>query len=92
MVVFLDLEEDADHEPPELGGEHWLLQGNGKMAALRSNGDGNAAGKKEEGKERENVNREKAVTAALGCYPYVFSDDYIHNYQDLNTKKKLFAE
>lgn len=67
MVVFMDLEDDA--EPPEQGG-HWLpYRGIGDAGNLRYIGlNGRVANGVE---ERENPNKEKPITEALGCYPYL---------------------
>lgn len=76
MVVFLDLEDDV--EPPErFAGEHWLMQSAGMIRNLPSRGinDGNG-----DGEGRENPNREKAVTKALGCYPYVYYSACVFEY------------
>jgi hypothetical protein len=69
MVVFLDLEDDA--EPPEQmrTGEHWSMQ-HGTAGVLRSLSMRRERGVGE-ADERENPNKEKAITRALGCYPYV---------------------
>jgi hypothetical protein len=67
MVVFLDLDDEAV-EPPDQH-RHWLHIPRGNASVLRGlqgieKGDGEEV-------ERENPNREKAITKALGCYPYV---------------------
>lgn len=64
MVVFLDLDDEAV-EPPDQHRDWLRLQrGNaGVLRVLQVNG--------QEEIERENPNREKGVTKALGCYPYV---------------------
>ena len=63
MVVFLDLDDEAV-EPPD---QHWLHLQNGNAGVLR----GLQVHEKGKGDEieRENPNREKACTRALGCYP-----------------------
>jgi hypothetical protein len=64
MVVFLDLEDDA--EPPErFIGEHWLIQNNDMARTLPLRAWNETVGNE----RRENPNREMAVTKALGCYP-----------------------
>jgi len=69
MVVFLDLEDEAS-EPPEQGRGLWLhhQHHHGNAGVLRSLGA--VAGKGAE-MERENPNKEKGLTKALGCWPYV---------------------
>lgn len=62
MVVFLDLEDEA--EPPE----HWLLNNAGVLRTLDL---GDPREKVDVDEERDNPNKQKAVTKALGCYPYV---------------------
>jgi hypothetical protein len=72
MVVFVDL--DDTEEPPERP-PHWLqhqhLGVTGDIALRSFGGDGRTTKDSiNDGPERENPNREKAVTKALGCYPY----------------------
>jgi len=74
MVVFLDLEDEAV-EPPDQHRGYWLRVQRGLQ--LHENGS--------EG-ERENPNREKAITKALGCYPIITS---IASHIDLNTLDAL---
>lgn len=69
MVVFLDLEDDV--EPPGQGA-HWLQHHEGGYAGVMRRLDINAV--ESEGREvveRENPNKKKRITEALGCYPYV---------------------
>ena len=66
MVVFLDLEDEAV-EPPDQQRDYWLRVQRGDDGVLR----GLQLNKKGAEVERENPNREKAITKALGCYPYV---------------------
>jgi hypothetical protein len=66
MVVFLDLEDEAV-EPPDQQRDYWLRVQRGKAGILR----GLQLNEKAAEEERENPNREKAITKALGCYPYV---------------------
>ena len=70
MVVFLDLEDDA--EPPEQmrAREHWSMQ-HGTVGVLRSLSIRGERGV-DVTNERENPNKEKAITKALGCYPYAY--------------------
>lgn len=63
MVVFLDLEDDA--EPPEQPNQWSMYHGNG--GRNRNFGSGGQALGKEV--ERPNPNREMGFTKALGCYP-----------------------
>lgn len=77
MVVFLDLEDEA--EPPEQC--HWLAQHqhhDRAYAGVMRRLDINAAEGEGSGLqlERENPNRTKPITEALGCYPYVSSIVY----------------
>jgi hypothetical protein len=65
MVVFLDLDDEAV-EPPDQHRE-WLHVQRGSAGILRSLN----INKEVEEVERENPNKEKACTKALGCYPYV---------------------
>lgn len=66
MVVFLDLEDE--NEPPEqVRNSHWLIQQHGNADMLRSL---SLREPKEDG-GRENPNKEKGITEALACYPYV---------------------
>lgn len=87
MVVFLDLEDEG--EPPEqLGGEmgmgmnrtHWMMQHHGNVGqdllrglSLGTTRAGIGARGKEMELERDNPNKEKSVTEALACYPYVYT-------------------
>ena len=67
MVVFLDLDDEAV-EPPDQHRDWLHLQRDnaGVLRVLQVNEKG-----KGDEVERENPNREKACTRALGCYPYV---------------------
>ena len=69
MIVFLDLEDEA--EPPELrANSQWLNthhHGNAGVSRLM----GNNGVRDVDALERVNPNKEKAITKALGCYPYV---------------------
>ena len=65
MVVFLDLDDEAV-EPPDQHRD-WLRVRRGNAGVLRGLNINEEAG----GVERENPNKEKACTKALGCYPYV---------------------
>ena len=67
MVVFLDLDDEAV-EPPDQHRD-WLHLPRGNGGVLRGL-HGNEKGNGEE-VERDNPNREKGITKALGCYPYV---------------------
>ena len=68
MVLFVDLDEEA--EPPERAGvtPHWSQLNNGVRRSLSTIKKLNLpeAG----GEARENPNK-NAITQALGCYPYV---------------------
>lgn len=69
MVVFLDLEDEA--EPPEQGA-HWLQHHERGYAGVMRRLDINAVETEGwEDVERENPNKKKPITEALGCYPYV---------------------
>ena len=74
MVVFLDLEDEAV-EPPDQQREYWLRIQRvdpGVLKGLNINEKGPEM-------ERENPNREKAITRALGCYPYVSLDSFLRH-------------
>lgn len=76
MVLFVDLEDDA--EPPERPGvaPHWSQLGNGVLGgrSLSSSGINGLDLREVRGEApRENPNN-NAVTQALGCYPYVSND------------------
>ncbi len=72
MVVFLDLEDDT--EPPEQGA-HWLQRHERGYAGVLRRLDLNAGGSEgREVVERENPNKKKPITEALGCYPYVLPE------------------
>ncbi len=64
--MFLDLEDEAV-EPPDQQREIWLRVQMGNNGVLR----GSHVMEKGVEVERENPNREKSMTRALGCYPYV---------------------
>ncbi len=67
--MFLDLEDEAV-EPPDQQRDNWLRMQRGHAGILR----GLNLNEKGPEMERENPNREKAMTKALGCYPYVLLD------------------
>jgi hypothetical protein len=85
MVVFLDLEDDA--EPPEQmrAREHWSMQ-HGTAGVLRRLSIRGERGVDAPAHERENPNKEKAITKALGCYPIISS---IASHIDLNSLDAL---
>ncbi len=65
--MFLDLDDEAV-EPPDQQRDIWLRMQRGNVGVLRGlNRNDNGAEI-----ERDNPNREKAITKALGCYPYVY--------------------
>jgi hypothetical protein len=63
MVVFMDLEDDA--EPPEQS-LHWFKH-HGNVGGTR--GFGGEGAVEDECRTRENPDREMSITKALGCYP-----------------------
>jgi hypothetical protein len=75
MVVFLDLDDEAV-EPPDQHRDWLHLQRDnaGVLRVLQVNEKG-----KGDEVERENPNREKACTRALGCYPYVLRGAHFTN-------------
>jgi hypothetical protein len=80
MVVFLDLEDDV--EPPEQMRvrEHWSMQhGTVNAGVLRSLSIRGERGVDPAAHERENPNKEKAITKALGCYPYVYPNVHLQH-------------
>ncbi|KAK2624989.1 hypothetical protein QTJ16_005358 [Diplocarpon rosae] len=80
MVVFLDLDDEA--EPPGEG--HWHER---EYSCVMRHLDINATESKVQGDlERENPNKKKPVTEALGCYPVIIS---LASHIDLNTLDAL---
>lgn len=77
MVVFLDLEDEA--EPPEQLQGHWRHHDRAYAGAMRRLDitSRDTDGRDELHMERENPNKKKAVTEALACYPY----DHHHSCQ-----------
>lgn len=64
--MFLDLEDEAV-EPPDQQREIWLRVQRGNAGVLR----GLDRNEVKAEMERDNPNKEKAITRAVGCYPYV---------------------
>ncbi|CAL3967664.1 unnamed protein product [Diplocarpon coronariae] len=80
MAVFLDLDDEA--EPPEEG--HWHER---RYPCAMRRLDINATESNAQGeRERENPNKKKPVTEALGCYPVIIS---LASHIDLNTLDAL---
>ena len=79
MVVFLDLDDEAVEPPDHSRPEDWLRLQRGNPGVLRGLHLNEGFGV--EGEERENPNREKGITKALGCYPYV-QDHRVHSIEN----------
>ncbi|TQS39109.1 hypothetical protein Golomagni_00370 [Golovinomyces magnicellulatus] len=85
MVIFLNLEEPADH--PDQHHHHWPTTSNPEVKALINNIEiKENVVPMDMDDQRKNINREKSILMALGCYPIVKE---IASHLDLNSLDAL---